>query len=353
MKKRVLSLFMAFVLSLSMLPATVLAEEQVAADSTATVETVKGESVPGATDTEAKDTDTEGKTEVEGETKETGVEGEAGIKGESGETGADSTPDASMSSVQDMINALPDVDALSAMEEDELLAAYMAIQEAYAAYDALTAEQQAEITGADCFEELFGWFNGQIAPQETILYGIVDTKTGERMSWSVVRTGGTTIDDKTEDVGTAVIDTYLLKEDVTLDSLTVKYLQGAHPVLYLGKNTTLTIQGPIIFQSGAFLTVYGAEDGSGKIIIENNSDSAAIQAEGESNSSYLAICGGELEIRSKSGRITDGVALLNGTGYNQTYMEYEIDGKPVVYADNKERLQGKTITGKTLTLTSE
>ena len=356
MKKRVLSLFMSLMLCLTSLPATALAEEKVVVNGMSAVGTVDGESAPGENDAKEE-------TEVKGGVEETDTEGgkEAGDKtggdvsgGDANADVQDADKDAVLMSVQKQINALPDVDALSAMEEDEVLAAYMAIQEAYAAYDALTAEQQAQITGADCFEELFGWFNGQIAPLDDgytdINYASVDTKTGGRISGFTQRMGCVTIDENTEDVGNNNIGVYLLKKDVTLDSLTVDYKRGTNPVLYLGKNTTLTIQGPITFRNGAFLTVYGAEDGSGKIIIENNSDSAAIQAEGEVEGSYLAVCGGELEITSSNGRITDGVYLENGS-VNYHYMEYEIDGNPVVYDENKELLGGKTITGKKLTLT--
>ena len=68
------------------------------------------------------------------------------------------------SAVQAQIDALPAVGALRGMNDGALDAAYMDTQAAYDAYEALTAEQQAQITGAECFEALFGWFNGQIAP---------------------------------------------------------------------------------------------------------------------------------------------------------------------------------------------
>ena len=131
MKKRVLSLFMALMLCLTLLPTAALAAEPGAADGTSTVETA-------------------------------GADAEAAAKAEA-EAKAKADAEAA-AAVQAQIDALPDADELPAMDDDEVLAAYMAIQEAYDAYDALTAEQQAQVTGADCFEELFGWFNGQIAP---------------------------------------------------------------------------------------------------------------------------------------------------------------------------------------------
>ena len=88
------------------------------------------------------------------------------------ETSADDEGKAAVQKVQALIDALPDVDALSMIPEDELNAAYLAVQEAYDAYDALTAEQQAQIMGADCFEELFGWFNGQVALLATLGFSL-------------------------------------------------------------------------------------------------------------------------------------------------------------------------------------
>ena len=339
MKKRVLSLCMALMLCLTSLPITALAEEQVAAKGAPAVETADGEA-------EAEDkSDTEGKS---GRDVSAGDAGEAKAENRSDKTNA---KDKAVLAVQEQIDALPEADALPAMEEDEVLAAYMAVQEAYAAYDALTAEQQAQITGADCFEELFGWFNRQIAPLDdytNIECGVVDEKTGKRELWSGSRTGCHIVNADMTDWEAWDSSYYVLKENVTLSSLTVEGNKEAY--LYLGKDTTLTIEDPITFQNGGKLYVYGASDGSGEIVINNNSNSAAIQAGDESNGSRLAVCGGEMEITSTSGRITDGVALLNGTGYDQTYMEYKIDGESVV-CEEKEDGWRKAITGKKLTLT--
>lgn len=346
MKKRALSLFMALALCLSMAPEVSFAEEAGA------VTEQEAQSSESADDGYTTGNETPGNDIIGND-----VSGGDVSDGDTNAEVQDAEKDAAVLSVQEQINALPDVDALPAMEEDEILAAYMAVQEAYAAYDALTAEQQAQITGADCFEDLFGWFNGQIAPLEVYtniesgVVGVVNEETGERKSWSGSRTGCHIVDaDVTTAWGTSYDSYYVLKdkEDVTLSSLTV---QGSSPAyLYLGKDTTLTISGPITFRNGGCLFVYGASDGSGKVIINNTSDSAAIQAEGESNGSYLAVCGGTLEITSTSGRITDGVYLVNGND-SYHYMEYTIDDKAVAYDENKEMLEGKTIAGTKLTLT--
>lgn len=64
--------------------------------------------------------------------------------------------------VQEQINALPTSDELGNMTEEEQQAVYEKLQTAYDAYNVLTDEQKAEITGAEIFESLFAVFNGMV-----------------------------------------------------------------------------------------------------------------------------------------------------------------------------------------------
>ncbi|MDO4337066.1 MAG: MBG domain-containing protein [Eubacteriales bacterium] len=65
--------------------------------------------------------------------------------------------------VQEMISALPSVEEISVMEEENRLAAYEQVQAAYDAWLSLTEEEQAEIEEAEAvFEELFAYFNSQV-----------------------------------------------------------------------------------------------------------------------------------------------------------------------------------------------
>ena len=167
MKKRVLSMLLAFVLCFSTLPMTAFAQEAAQeADVMTEQEEQQEEAAPAAEPEEQQE---------EAAPADSISDSDAGTQ----DTSADDEGKAAVQKVQALIDALPDVDALSTMPEDELNAAYLAVQEAYDAYDALTAEQQAQIMGADCFEELFGWFNGQVAPLATgdfqLNYGTVDT----------------------------------------------------------------------------------------------------------------------------------------------------------------------------------
>ena len=287
-------MLLAFILCFSTLPMTAFAQEPVQkADVVAEQEEAEAAAAPG----------------IVKSTGESVSDSDPGTQ----DTGADDEKKAAVQKVQALIDALPDVDELPTMKEDERNTAYMAIQEAYAAYDALTAEQQAQITGADCFEGLFGWFNGQVAPLEaeyiTLNYGTVDEKTGLIVSWTVKRTGYQIVDSNMTEWTVRDYSYYVIKDNdnnVTLSSLTIKGRGNAYLYL-LGDNPTLTINGPLTFQNGSSLYIYGPADGTGKVIINNSSDQAAIRADGESNGSALIVSSGTLEITSNSGHITDGI----------------------------------------------
>ena len=64
--------------------------------------------------------------------------------------------------VQSLIDGLPTADELAAMSEEQQSAVYDKVQAAYEAYNALTDEQKAEVTGAEVFDGLFDVFNGMV-----------------------------------------------------------------------------------------------------------------------------------------------------------------------------------------------
>ena len=64
--------------------------------------------------------------------------------------------------VQELIDALPATDKLTAMTKDEQNAVYADLQAAYEAYEALTEDEQALLTGTEVFESLFHFFNGMV-----------------------------------------------------------------------------------------------------------------------------------------------------------------------------------------------
>ena len=286
MKKRVLSMFMALALCLTLLPAPVRAAEDTP-ESGAIVQEEQQEEISPAVSEQAGTNEEENGSE--GDPQNTGTPDAGGAedsKADAPESGEDenagNNADAAVSAVQTMIDALPIVSELDGMTADELDAAYDDIQAAYDAYEALNAEQQAQITGAD-FEALLGWFNSQTAP-------LADAQSGVHTHCVCGKDSGTTVNGHTHNTSTAwtAVDSlpgtagsYYLTQSVSSD-WTVP--TGEVNLCLNGQ----TINGKITVGSGATLT------------LTDCSDSGRVQGE-------VLVNGGKLELYS--GTITGGVQV--------------------------------------------
>ena len=262
MKKRVLSMFMALALCLTLLPAPVRAAEDTP-ESGAIVQEEQQEEISPAVSEQAGTNEEENGSE--GDPQNTGtpdVGGAEDSKADAPESGEDenagNNADAAVSAVQTMIDALPIVSELDGMTADELDAAYDDIQAAYDAYEALNAEQQAQITGAD-FEALLGWFNSQTAP-------LADAQSGVHTHCVCGKDSGTTVNGHTHNTSTAwtAVDSlpgtagsYYLTQSVSSD-WTVP--TGEVNLCLNGQ----TISGKITVGSGAKLTLTDCT-GTGKL----------------------------------------------------------------------------------------
>ena len=264
MKKRVLSMFMALALCLTLLPAPVRAAEDTP-ESGAIVQQEQQEEISPAVSEQAGTNEEENGSE--GDPQNTGTPDAGGAedsKADAPESGEDenagNNADAAVSAVQTMIDALPIVSELDGMTADELDAAYDDIQAAYDAYEALNAEQQAQITGAD-FETLLGWFNSQTAL-------LADAQSGEHTHCVCGKDSGTTVNGHTHNNSTAwtaadslpgTAGSYYLTQSVSSD-WTVP--TGEVNLCLNGQ----TISGSITVGSGATLTLTDcSSDNSGKI----------------------------------------------------------------------------------------
>ena len=297
MKKRVLSMFMALALCLTLLPVSpAWAKEADAPEGGITTVSEQG-------GTNEEENGAEGGQQNTGTPDAGGAEDSKADAPKSGEDeNAGNNADAAVSAVQTMIDALPIVSELDGMTADELDAAYDDIQAAYDAYEALNAEQQAQITGADCFKALFGWFNSQTAlladaqsrehthcvcgktHQKIGDHGQADEKTFK--PW-----------DKTDSLPTS--GAYYLTQDVTISGNVT-----------LNENVTLclngqTISGSITVGSGASLTL---TDCTGK---------GRVQGE-------VLVNGGKFELYS--GTITGGVQVGIKGGTYQTGSSFTMYG---------------------------
>ena len=262
MKKRVLSMFMALALCLTLLPAPVRAAEDTP-ESGAIVQEEQQEEISPAVSEQAGTNEEENGSE--GDPQNTGTPDAGGAedsKADAPESGEDenagNNADAAVSAVQTMIDALPIVSELDGMTADELDAAYDDIQAAYDAYEALNAEQQAQITGAD-FEALLGWFNSQTAP-------LADAQSGEHTHCVCGKDSGTTVNGHTHNTSTAwtaadslpgTAGSYYLTQSVSSD-WTVP--TGEVNLCLNGQ----TISGKITVGSGATLTLTDCT-GTGKL----------------------------------------------------------------------------------------
>ena len=277
MKKRVLSMFMALALCLTLLPTAALADELGPVDGTSTVETA-------------------------------GADAEAEAKAKAGAE--------AVAAVQAMIGELPSLGELKGMDSDTLNEAYMAVQSAYDAYEALSEEQQAQVTGADRFEGLFGWFNSQVAVLEdsgNIYPDVVDADGGITAGTTFNR-NGPIVEDSNDSTTFCSNQYYVVKEssnvtingDLIIDSCT-------NNGLILCKGATLTVTGALIHKGGTF-PIYGVSDSgnnAGRLVIENSKGGGAAIRPSENGAPTLSIYSGELEIHGNGQKLIDGVKLYS------------------------------------------
>lgn len=281
MKKRVLSLFMALALCLTLLPTAALADELGPVDGTSTVETA-------------------------------GADAEAKAKAKAGAE--------AVATVQAMIGELPSLGELKGMDSDTLNEVYMAVQSAYDAYEALSEEQQAQVTGADRFEELFGWFNSQVAPLEdsgNIYPDVVESDGSIRAGISGdFSRNGLIVEGSNNSTTFYGNQYYVVKEssnvtingDLIIDSC-------INNGLILCKGATLTVTGALIHNGGSSFGIYGTSNNgadAGELVINNSLDNGAAIRTGSTSTPQLNIYSGEVTINAgKSGKLVEGVELYS------------------------------------------
>jgi len=297
MKKRVLSLFMALMLCLTLLPTAALAEE-----TEGTAQT------PPAVEKAADPAN--GEEQQENQPAAPKQENQSAEQEEQQE---DSAAKQAVATVQAMIGELPSLGELKGMDSDTLNEAYMDTQAAYDAYEALTAEQQAQITGAECFEALFGWFNGQIAPladEVKINPDGADANGDIIKDTSFDRTGPVLTENDTTLSG----QYYVVQGTVTIDGdLTVDGSQDGGLVLCQGAK--LTINGALIHTGGKQFYIYGQSNNgadTGELIINNSSGGGAAIQSTSASAPRLGISSGKVTINGGSSKkLVDNVELYS------------------------------------------
>jgi len=136
--------------------------------------------------------------------------------------------------VQKLIDALPATDKLTTMTKDEQNAVYADLQAAYEAYQALTEDEQALLTGTEVFESLFHFFNGMVNLLAENGVSYLDKNGSKQTADNVTVVDGST---------TAWSDGwYVVNRNVTIDELVTV---TGNVRLILTDGTTLTVNGGI------------------------------------------------------------------------------------------------------------
>ena len=323
MKKRIISLILALALCVGMLPAPAWAEEPT--DPTQAVEVVGAanpgeETDPTTEPTEEETEPTEAETEpTEGETEPTEAPKAAEVPAE--ETAAPGEDEA-VAAVQAMIDALPDVEDMSESYLD-------ALEAAYSAFDALSEAQQAQITGVEKLEALFGWVNSQVSTLADDVMQISGEKTWDNQTFNtpVKLTGDTTL---------TLVGDNKIECDAPLDlnncQLTVKGT-GTLTVIGNGRSNEEMLNGAI-FDSG----YKGTKSGLGTLCLE---DGTVTASGGEYNAisvRSVELRGGKLEANggSNAGIVCSYLYTYSGSLY-ATGDAYGIEMR-TVYAGNPGKL---------------
>ena len=311
MKKRLLSAFMALALCLTLLPTAALADELGPVDGTSTVETA-GADAEAAAKAEAE---AAAKAEAEAKAK---AEAEAKAKAEA-EAKAKADAEAA-AAVQAQIDALPSLGELKGMDSDTLNEAYMAVQSAYDAYEALSEEQQAQIS-VEKLTALLGWFSSQVAPLADKVTGIwldeVDLKTGEmtqgKQNWTATPLG-----DSNGNLTLTGGNMYVVGEnqEVTIDGdLTMAGNSQNYLILFNGAK--LIINGALILERNG-LNIYSHTESQklgtiGQIIIENSNPTGAAIRSSTVDARTLNLYGGKLTAKGGEYGAVSNVYLYRGT----------------------------------------
>lgn len=296
MKRRLFSLFLALTLVVGMLPAPAFAQETESTQATqAPTEASTPTEAPRAEPTQAP---TEAPTEAPAAEPAQPV-AEAQPTEPPAQAFAEPAQDEAVAAVQAMIDALPDVEDMSESYLD-------ALEAAYSAFDALSETQQAQITGVEKLEALFGWVNSQVstlAAEETISGKATwDNRT---FTTPVKLTGNTTL---------TLTGTNRIECDQPLDlngfDLTI---QGTGSLELVGSNNDRNY-----YNSGTIYdsTWTGTSYTGGGMVIESGTVIARADEYNAVAVRYLYMEGGKLEAYgARAGIVTTDLQIKDGSLY--------------------------------------
>ena len=212
-----------------------------------------------------------------------GVEG-ADLTACAGPESTEKEADEAVAAVQAAVDALPTAEELTAMPQEEQQAVYTDLYAAYDAYQALTEEQKAQITGAEKFDALFAVFNAMVTPLAAPYNLTVGgTNVLDGGYWTTDESGKLTATESTTDYNVkydSATGTLTLKDaNITGDSSTNFsagiYAEGDLTIVLEGSSTVTgvvcndesrginTLNGNLTIQGGGSLTAQGADTSGG------------------------------------------------------------------------------------------
>ena len=195
--------------------------------------------------------------------------------------------DEQVKAVPEQVDALPTAEEVEAMTAEEQQAAYKKLQAAYAAYNALTEEQKAKITGAEKLDNLIAFFAGKtnaLATINDVTY--LDENGSEQTADNV-----TVVDSSMTEWQSGW---YVVNSNITIDSrVTVK----GEVHLILADGASLTVHDDINVAQGNSFTVYAQSAGAdmGVLTVKNKGmDEAGIGGGSWENAGTITINGGNV-----------------------------------------------------------
>lgn len=210
--------------------------------------------------------------------------------------------------VQKLIDALPATDKLTTMTKDERNAVYADLQAAYEAYQALTEDEQALLTGTEVFESLFHFFNGMV--------NLLATANGV----SYLDENG---DEQTADNVTVVESSmttwnggwYVVNNIVTIGS---RVTVSGEVHLILADGASLTVNDGINVAEGNSFSVYAQSDSEnmGALTATGVDFAAGIGGGSHGSGGNITISGGNVTASGGDGAAGIGNGKDSGSGGN-------------------------------------
>lgn len=192
-------------------------------------------------------------------------------------------PDEQVKAAQALVDALPTVEELEAMTPEEQRAVYEKLQAAYAAYQALTPEQQAQITGAEKLDSLLAFFADQVNALANVKY--LDANGNEQTADNVTVVAS--------NMTTWQSGWYVVNSDVTIRS---RVTVSGEVHLILADGASLTVDGGINVAESDSFSVYAQSVGGnmGTLTAIGGGYAAGIGGGNNGPGGNIAIYGGSI-----------------------------------------------------------